>query len=123
MPFERFTSLGRSNRPKITVTRQGVISFNKGATRRYAMHDYTHAVLFWDGESRRVGVMLTSMSDEEGAVPIRFRQSGADISARSFLEFYDIPYRQEKRNYEPERIYHDDHVMVVFNVDSPIAKA
>lgn len=116
MPFERFTRVGGSHRPRVSITKQGLISFNQGAHRRFQLADYAYAVLFWDKEQSMVGVMLTNDDTEDGAAKFRHRQSGADIAGKSFLEYHNIDYTHQTTRYDPELSDHDGQPIIVFRV-------
>ena len=51
MPLERFTDVGKSFKPTVSITRQGLISFNKGAYHRFPISEYNYVVLFFDKEN------------------------------------------------------------------------
>ncbi len=104
MAFERFVRAGRSYAPKVSIWTRGQIGFNRGAVKKMSMRDYKYAILFYDKENKRVGIKLTNNPSEEGATKISFGSTGAFISARAFLDYYDIP-RGETKRYD---IYYDD---------------
>jgi len=43
--------------------------------------------------------MLTNDAQETGAVKLRHRAAGADVSGKSFLDCYGIQYADETRKY------------------------
>ena len=91
MPFERFTETGRGFAPKASIARSGMIGLNSGAVRRYEVDKHPYCVLYYDSDTRRIGMELTDDADAPGARMIRLgRAGGAFIGARSFLEYYDI---------------------------------
>ena len=96
MGFERFVHVGRSHKPKVTIRTGGHLGFNRGAIERYSLQAYEYAVLFYDRDDRRIGIRLTS-TKEEGACKLRVRESGATISARAFLDFFEIDYSTSSR--------------------------
>lgn len=97
MSFEKFTDVGRSYKPKISITKSGLISFNKGSVNRFKLDDYEYAILYYDKEDSRIGVELTNDKNGEGACKLRKRSSGADISAKSFFDYFAIDYKETKR--------------------------
>jgi hypothetical protein len=119
MGFQRFVRAGRSYKPLVSITRQGLISFNAAAYMRYPIRDYKYAVLFFDLEERRIGIMLTNTDGEAGAVHVRHRGAGADISARRFLEYYSIEYGDKSHRFQPEMIDAEGGPMVVMELDNP----
>jgi hypothetical protein len=90
MPFERFTEVGRVFRPRASIRSNGQLGFNHGCVKRFEMEKYTHAVLFFDPDSRRIGVKLTNDKEEPGASTLITRGGNGTVSARSFLEYYRI---------------------------------
>jgi len=114
--FERFTQIGRTHRPRVSITKQGLISLNRGCWQRYDIGSYDHVVLLWDRQRQAIGIMLTHDPDEEGAIRLRQRNQGADISARGFLEFCEIPYGEETQRYDPTLVTEDGHKIIVVNL-------
>lgn len=97
MPFERFTKVGRGYKPKVSIWSKGQIGFNQGAVLRLNLKKYKFAILFYDQESRRVGLRFTNDINEDGAVKLHVRKTGAVISARSFLDYYGIDYSKKQK--------------------------
>jgi hypothetical protein len=54
------------------------------------MEKYKYAVLFYDAETGRIGVKLTNDKDEAGAAALITRSGNGAISARAFLEYYNL---------------------------------
>lgn len=91
MPFERFTDTGRSHAAKASIGHpSGLLGFNDAARRRFKMDDFGFVVLFYDRDSKIVGVQLTGDEKSEGAKKLRLRTTGADVSARGFLDYFAI---------------------------------
>lgn len=97
MAFERFTEIGRGYKPKVSITKSGLIGFNQGAVMHFHLNDYKYAILFYDRENRRVGIGLTNDSEESGVCKLRKRESGADVSARSFFGYYGIDFTESNK--------------------------
>ena len=66
------------------------MSFSNGARKRFKMDEYGWCSLYYDSENRIVGVELLSDNESEEAIRLRIRSTGADISASSFLSFFNI---------------------------------
>lgn len=93
MAFVRYTKKGRSFTPKISISAAGMISFNSAARKQFDLEKYDLCVLFYDPDARLVGVKPTNDKKEEGARKLRMRVStGADVSARSFLNYFQIDF-------------------------------
>ena len=97
MAFTRFTATGGRFRPMVTISKAGLISMNKGAARRFNVGACEAAVLFYDSETKRIGIKPTNDMAEDGACRLRKRESGADISGRSFLAFFEITHERTRR--------------------------
>lgn len=95
MGFERFVRVGRNYRPRVSITAAGLIGFNVGFVKKFPLKEY--AVLYFDRVSRYIGIELADNPNSGDAIQIRKRTSGADISAKSFFDFYDIDYHKTKQ--------------------------
>ena len=111
MPFELFTQTGRGYKPKISITKSGLIGFNQGAVKHFNLTNFEYAVLYYDRDNSRIGIGLTNNKDENGICKLRKRASGADVSAKSFYDYYDINYRESKR-YDAEWDGDEDKIVV-----------
>ncbi len=100
MGFEFFTESGRGYRPRASIRRQGQIGLNQGAVKRFSLKDWRFAVLGYDRDRKLVALKLTNDENEAGAQRIIVKEDSASISARSFLEFFDIAYRDKTRQYD-----------------------
>lgn len=93
MAMQFFTDSGRGFNPKVSIRKQGQIGFNQGAVRRFLDKDkQQYGVLGYDPEEAVVGIKITEDAGEPGARPIMVKNGSASISARSFLDFFAIPY-------------------------------
>lgn len=90
MAFERFTEVGRVFRPRASLRSNGQIGFNHGSVKRFDMEKYPYVVLFYDAETNRIGVQLTNNKDEPGAATLITKNGNGTVSARSFLEYYQL---------------------------------
>lgn len=102
MPWVRYVHTGRSQSVKASVSPNGRLGFSSGARQRFGLDDFTHAVLYFDADTRRIGVELTNDPCIEGAVRIRPRKTGADVFCRGFLEYFAIT-PQSTASYAIER--------------------
>ena len=117
MPFIKFegkTGRGISAQPMLTVGKSGIVGVNKSATQEYGLRDYKYAGLYYDPEGKRIGIKPTN-DESEANCTLRDRQSGMDISAKSFLERFGIDYSATTR-YELERDEQND--MLVAQIGS-----
>lgn len=94
MAFIRFTAAGQSFSAKVSINPRGSISFTRGARLKYKLNDFTHAILFYDLETQRIGIQFTSDPTQEGAIKLRFRDFGADLAAKAFIDLHQLPIRK-----------------------------
>lgn len=100
MAFERYTKTNlRMGKPQISIWSRGQIGFNSGAIEKYKLNNFNYAVLFFDKNTRAIGVMLTNDKEEPGAMKLVKRKSGGfSFSAQSFLKHYEIDYSKTIRH-------------------------
>jgi hypothetical protein len=97
MVFERFTKTGRGYTPKVSIWTRGQIGFNQGAVERFKLRDFNFAVLYYDRDERKIGVQFTNIESEEGANKVVKGKTGIFISAKAFLDYYDITHSKTKK--------------------------
>lgn len=102
MPFERFTDVGRVFRPRASLRQNGQLGFNHGSIKRFDMDKFSHVVLFYDVDTKRIGIKLTNDKDEAGACTLITKSGGGTVSARSFLEYYRLTPKKTTQ-YDIER--------------------
>jgi len=96
MAFERFIQTGKSYKPKISIRANGQIGLNQGSIEKFKLNKYKYAVLFFDRETKRIGIKPTN-TEEEGICKLQIRKSNAAISGKAFLDYYSIDYSKTKR--------------------------
>lgn len=119
MPFERFTEVGRVFRPRASLRSNGQIGFNHGCVKRFSMERHSHVVLFYDIENKLVGIKLTNDSQEPGASTLILHSGNGTVSARAFLEYYNLT-PQKTTQYDVRR--DEDSDMLVIDVAKPVKK-
>lgn len=107
--FERFDFLGSSFTPKISLRNNGSIGLSQGAIHKFGLKDGEwYVVLYYDKEDKTIGIKPTRDPAGESATRLNKREVTSKegkstitshISARSFLEYYDIKYRDKTRSY------------------------
>jgi hypothetical protein len=95
--FEKFTDINKSFAARVTIRqRTGQIGFNQGAINRFALDKYRFAVLYYDCDSRVIGIQPVAEATE-GAIEIKRRPTenptNTYISAKNFLDKYAVEYR------------------------------
>ena len=109
--FERFEQNGSSYSPKISIRANGAMGFSQGALRRFGMQEGDWlVVLFYDKNQMVIGIQPTQDASTTGAVKLIKREVksregkaslNAYISARSFLNYYAIPFTDGIKQFEP----------------------
>lgn len=109
MAWSKFTNTGGSFSPKISVRTNGQLGLSQGFLNRFDMDgEGWYLVLYYDNESRRIGLEPTRDANADGAMKVLVRtvrsadgktSKTAQLSARSFLEFNGIPYRDRLHTY------------------------
>jgi len=113
MAFERFTQIGQSFKPKISIwANGGQIGFNQGSMKRYRLEKYQYAIIFFDKENKRVGIKFTNDENEEGA--IKFNPQRGVISGKAFLDYYSIDYSKTK-NYDV--VFDQENDLYIINLE------
>ena len=100
MEFEFFTQSGRGFRPRASIRKQGQIGLNQGAVRRFDLDSWQYVVLGFDRESQRVALRKADSRDDPGAQRVVIKDGSGTISARSFLEYFGISYRDKTRQFD-----------------------
>lgn len=115
MAFQRFIRTVRSFAPKVSIWSRGQIGFNTGATQKFSLNRFEYAVLFYDDEAKKIGIHLTNDAAEDGATKITKRPSGISISAKAFMQFYDLLPNQ---NETYDVVYSEDEDMYIVPLGS-----
>lgn len=92
MAFQLFRDYGKSMLPKVTITKYGSICLNQGAKSKFRTGDYQFCRLYFDPDTRRIGIELTNDSSLEAVRALRQTRHGTEVSARSFLNAWEIDY-------------------------------
>ena len=99
MAFEKFTNAGKSFKPKASIRANAQIGFNQGAIRRFRLKNRTPVLLYFDPVDRLVGVEVKNRSCEEPALfSLQVRNGSAWISAKAFLDYFEIDYSKTYRS-------------------------
>ena len=112
MAFEKFLENARSFQPRVSVRMNGSIAFNRGAVNRFSLRLFNHVLLFYDKGAQVVGIKPME-SQEEGAHPLHPGGKGAWVSAKRFLDYYDIRPRGT-RSYDCR--WDENEKMIVFSI-------
>ena len=113
MSFEFFRHSGRGFQPKASVRKQGQIGLNQGSVKRYDLSDWEYVILGYDADHDRIAIKRAT-SNEAGATKLVIRDSNASIAAKSFFDYYMIPY-EATRQYPLD--YDKDQEMLIFEIE------
>jgi hypothetical protein len=107
MSWERFTNIGRSVSPRVSIRGKVQIGLNTAAIIEFKLKDFRYTVLFFDNTNKRIGIKLTNDQSEEGACKLRVRddKKGAHISAKSYIKKYnlgDLSIKSFEASYDKE---------------------
>lgn len=115
MAIQFFKEEGRGYAPKVSVRKHGQIGLNQGATIRYNIRDGQFALLGYDKDEQIIAIKFVE-EDEEGAKRVTVRSKNASISAKSFLDYFNIPYK-ETNSYElEERKLENNEKLLIFYI-------
>lgn len=127
--LEKFTRVGGSFAPFVSLRRGGSIGLSQGALQRYNLTDGDwYMVLYFDKAARIIGIQPTRNPGDDGAIKLIKRSSVAtdgkessssSISARAFFNYYDIPMN-ESNSYKTT--WDDEKKMILVNLGEPFRK-
>ncbi|QHI70495.1 hypothetical protein [Tichowtungia aerotolerans] len=123
-----FTEVGSNFDAKFSVRPNGTVGVSSGALKRFdLLKQDTHVLLFYDKDAQIVGVKPTTDDSIPGAIKLIVRQPKANsqqkqpsghFSAKAFLQFHDIPYKDKKtQSYDAE--WSDQYDMILFDLSKP----
>ncbi|MBV9851928.1 MAG: hypothetical protein JO250_19865 [Armatimonadetes bacterium] len=90
MRFIKHTEVGKRFLPRVSMSKDGLISFSDAATKRYSLDKYQFIVLYYDPQARHVGIEPVNDENAEGAIKLRQRDTGAYAAGKSFVGKFDI---------------------------------
>lgn len=125
--FEKFTKVGVSFSATISIRRDGIFGFSRGAVNKFKLLDGDWAVvLHFDPTAKAIGLQFTRNVSDPGAIPLS-KQNVTDpngeknvnvyFGGKSFLDYYGIPYTFT-RSFQP--VWDDDHQMAIIRLDKGI---
>jgi hypothetical protein len=102
--FQKFTAVGSRFAPRISIRSNGSLGINQGAMKRFfSDRDYKAVVLYYDADTQTIGIEPLENENEDGAIRLNKRplddkdeSQGTFVSAKSFFDFYNIPYLETK---------------------------
>jgi hypothetical protein len=95
MAFQRFTESGKGFKPKISIRPSGTIGINDSALKKFSLNSSEFVALYYDTDSGKIAIG-NALKDEIGAQRINLGRTGASISAKRFLDYYDLGVEKTK---------------------------
>lgn len=89
MAFQRFTESGKGFKPRISIRPSGTIGINDAALRKFGLKEYKFIALYFDPESKQIA-LGGAFDNEVGAQRLNLGRTGASVSAKRFLDYYDL---------------------------------
>ena len=87
---EAFVETGKSYSPRATLTIRGTINLSEGSCVRFNIGRDEYAILHYDRNKKAVIIQRVKSKEVVGARRIRRRTSGAFVSARPFLDKFEL---------------------------------
>ena len=88
---------GEMSKPWAAVWKTGQIGLNAAVLHELGLAKATHAVLFYDLDTKKIGIRFAESAKEEGAVKLVRRGGGASIFAKGFLRYFGIDHSKSRR--------------------------
>jgi hypothetical protein len=111
MAFEFFEEEGRGFEPKATIRKQGQIGLNQGVLKRFDIKGDQPVLLGYDRETKVVAIRLLD-EPRKGSKRAVIRSNNCSIAAKSFFDYFDIPYREQTVHFTIEK--NEDKNMITF---------
>lgn len=109
--FERSDMLrDRADTPEVSIWKKGTIAFTKAAEEQYGIKQYRYASLYFDPDTRKIGIKLTNdRSRPKDVFKITLGKSNLVITAPQFFKKFKLSTEKTKR-YE---ILEEDDMLVI----------
>ncbi len=121
MAIEFFRQDGKGLVPRASIRKEGQIGLNRGAVKKYELSRWKGALLGYDREERVVAIQREDDLTVPGAKRFIVRDENATVSAKAFLEFFGIPYKDKTRRFELE--FDDGSQCLLLRLETPSEKA
>jgi hypothetical protein len=133
MGYEIFTKkVQYRGSPGISLTKMGIVAFNKGSAAMLQKDAIEHVLLLWDKDKRMIGIRSITKKDPRSyKVRMNTRGDGASFSALTFLKYieYDISttrtfpanWNEQQQMFEiqvPEEYFKKDALATTSNTSS-----
>ncbi len=102
MNLEKFEKQQRVHRPIISIRRNGTLSINSEAVSAFNLKEMHFATLHYDRKESIVGIKpVADDSDPAAFRVIKEKNRTHVISCQSFLNHYEIPYKDASKTFKP----------------------
>ena len=91
MPIEYFRKEGKGFLPKASIRKPGQIGLNQGSIERYKFKDGEYVLLGYDRDNNMIAIRRLDKV-EKGAKKVIVKAKNGAISAKSFFDYFEIPY-------------------------------
>ncbi len=88
--WKKFISEGRGVAPKIGIRKGGQIGLNISALKKFKLDNYKYVVFFINEDDMKIGIKPINSEMEEGACKLRISKSGVSVSAKNFINTYNL---------------------------------
>ncbi len=95
----------RSQDPKLSIWKAGQISFNKASVDKFNLDKVTHCVLYYDKETKKIGIKPTTDEKESSRLKLKKYKWGCLLWAKNYVKSFGFstvktrqlhPYWDEK---------------------------
>lgn len=110
--FERSDMLrDRADTPEVSIWKKGTIAFTKAAEEQYGIKQYRYASLYFDPDTRKIGIKLTNdRSRPKDVFKITPGKSNLVITAPQFFKKFKLSTEKTKRY---EILLEEDGMLVI----------
>jgi hypothetical protein len=113
MAIEFFTRGGKGYLPKASIRKPGQIGLNQGSVERYKFNNGDYVLLGYDREQKKIAIRRLN-EQEKGAKKVIVKGNNGAISAKSFFDYFNIPY-DKSDSYDLEEDKEND--LLVFYIE------
>jgi len=97
MTFEKWVDNNSAKvRPLLYIRKAGMLSWSVGARKKWELDRFKFVVVWYDPEMGRIGLEFLAV-EMPSSYPIRNHSATPQISCRSYLNFYDIRYKTNRK--------------------------
>ena len=102
MTLEKFEKQLRAHRRLISIRRNGTLSINSEAVRAFTLKEMHFATLHYDRKESVMAIKPVPDNSDPAAFRVVREKNGIYvISCQSFLNHYEIPYKDASRTIKP----------------------